>query len=61
MDQISEYINFPNQKIHSYDKMRNIVFNLGSKKGENNENYSPQLTCLKNQSLMSIFDIPEND
>ena len=38
MAHISEHINSQNQKIHSYDKMSNIIVNLGSKKGENKNN-----------------------
>ena len=61
MDQISEHINSSNNKIHSYDQMRKMVVNLGSKKGKNNYNSSPKLTCLQNSLLMSIVDTPEKD
>ena len=37
-----------------------MIFNLGSKKVENNENYSPQLTSLHNSILVRIFDTPYN-
>ena len=29
MANISEHINFPNQKIHKYDQMRKMIVNLG--------------------------------
>ena len=61
MDQISEHINSSNNKIHSYDQMRKMVVNLGSKKGKNNYKSSPKLTCLQNSLLMSIVDTPEKD
>ena len=38
MDHISEHINDSNEKIHSYDQMRKLFFNLVSQKGENNGN-----------------------
>ena len=60
MDQISEYINFSNHRIHSYDKMRNMIVNLGSKKGKNNNNHSPQLTRIHNSLLITIVDTHEN-
>ena len=34
MAQIREHLNSTNQKINSYDKMRKTIVNLGSKKGE---------------------------
>ena len=34
IDQISEQINYSNQKIHSYNKIINMIVNLGSKKGK---------------------------
>ena len=61
MDQISEHIKPSNHKIHSYDKMSKIIVNLVSKKGENNDNSSFQLTRIHNPLLMSIFYTPEND
>ena len=33
MAQISEHINYSNQKKCSYDKMRKMIFNLGIKTG----------------------------
>ena len=36
--------------------MIRIIVNLGSKKGENNNNSSNQLTHLQNSLLMRIFD-----
>ena len=61
MAQISEHINSSNHKINSHDQMRKIIINLGSKKGENNNNSKCQLNRLHNFLLMSIFDTPEND
>ena len=37
-----------------------MIFNLGSKKGENNSNSTCQLRRLHNLLLMSIVDTPEN-
>ena len=59
MAQISEHINTSNHKIHYYGLMRRIIVNWGSKKGENKVKSYPQLTCLHNSLLMSIFDTPE--
>ena len=36
MDQISEQINFSNNKFKSYNQMREIIVNLVSKKSKNN-------------------------
>ena len=44
MDQISEPINSTDQKNHSYDKMRKHIVNLGSNKGDKNENSAPPLS-----------------
>ena len=57
MDWISEHINYQNHKIHSYDLMRKMIVILGSKKGDNNDNSSPQLYCLHNLLLMRTFKI----
>ena len=56
MVQIIEHINSSNQKIHSYDQMSAMVFNLGSKKGESKDNFSPQITRLQNSLLVVIVD-----
>ena len=48
MAQISEDIHSTNHKIHSYDQTGKMIVNLGSKKDENNNKYSPQLPCLHN-------------
>ena len=61
IDQISEHINYSNQKIHSYDQMRKMIVNLGTKKCENNNKSTCQLSHLHNLLLMSIVDTPEND
>ena len=61
MVQISEHIDSSNHKIDSRDKMRKIVINLVSKKVENNDNSSCQLTCLQNSLIISIVDTPEKD
>ena len=42
MDQISEHINYSNHKINSHDQMIKMIVNLDIKKGENNDNSSPQ-------------------
>ena len=55
MAQISEHINSSNHNIHSYDKTRNMIVNLGSKNGKNYNNSYWQLTCLYNSLLMSIL------
>ena len=39
--------------------MSKMVVNLGSKKCENNNNYTCQLSHLQNYLLMSIVDTPE--
>ena len=54
--QISVHLNSINQKVHSYDQMRNFIVNLGSTKGKNSNNSSPQLTRQQNPLLMSIVD-----
>ena len=41
--------------------MRKIIVNLGSKKSENNNNYTSKLTHPQNSLLMNIFDTPEKD
>ena len=60
MDHISEHINSPNHKIHSYDKMNRMIVNLGSKTYENNDTSTGQLTRLHNCLILIIVDIPEN-
>ena len=59
MAQISEHINYSNQKIHSHDQMIKMIVNLGSKKGQNKD-ASCQITHLQNSLLISIVDTPEN-
>ena len=61
MDQISENINYSNNKNNSHDRTRTIIFNLGSKKYENNNNSTYQISSLYNLLLMIIFDTPEKD
>ena len=61
MDQISDHINSSNHKICSYDKMRRIIVNLGSKQCKNNNNFTCQLNHLQNSLLISISDTPEKD
>ena len=48
MDHISKNNNSSNDKVHSCDQTRKTIVNLDSKKGEKNNNSSPQLTCLHN-------------
>ena len=43
-----------------HDQMRKLIFNLGSKKCENNNNSTCQLNPLQNSLLISIIDTPEN-
>ena len=61
MAQITEHINSSNHKINSCGKTRRMVVNLGSKKCENNNNSTCQLSRLQNSLLISISDTPEND
>ena len=61
MAQISEHINSSCHKIHYYDQKCKIIVNLGSKKCENNNNSTCQLSRLQNSLLISISDTPEND
>ena len=61
MDQITEPNNSPNNKINSYDKMRETIFNLVSKKCLNNNNSTSQFSRQQNLLLMSIFDTHEKD
>ena len=58
MYKISQHINYSNQKIHYYDQIRKMIVNLGSNKGDKNDDSSPKLTHLHNILLMSIFDKP---
>ena len=60
MDQISEHINYSNNKNHSCDQMRKMIVNLDSKKGKNKDNSSTQITCLENFLLVIIVNKPEN-
>ena len=46
-------------EIHSYDQMRKIIVNLGSKKPQNNNISKCQLNHLHNLLLMIIVDTPE--
>ena len=46
MDQISLNINSTNRNIYSYDQKIKTIVNLGSKKGDKNDNSSPQISCL---------------
>ena len=61
MDNISQHINYSNQKIQSYDKMSKIILNLGSNQGDKNDDSSTKITHLQNKLLMIIFDTPGND
>ena len=46
-DQISEHMNLSNHKIHSHNKMRDIIVNLGGKKFENNNSSTFQLYRIR--------------
>ena len=59
MDQIREKIYSSNHKTHSYDQMIKMIVNLGSKKVEDNNKSSTQLTRLQSLLLMSISNTPE--
>ena len=48
MAQVSEHINSANNKINSYDQMIKMIVYLGNKKGDNKDNYYPQLYNLNN-------------
>ena len=61
MDQVIENMYSSNHKIHSYSQMREIIFNLGSKKCKNSNNYTCQLSRLHNLLLMSIFGTSEKN
>ena len=41
--------------------MRKIILNLGSKKGDRNDDYYPKINDLKNYLWMIIFDTNEKD
>ena len=60
MTQISEHINSSNHNIHSYDQTRKMIFNIGSEKGKNNDNPSPQLTHQQTMLITFIVNNPEN-
>ena len=56
MAQISQKINSTNIKNHPSDKISKIIVNLGSKKGDKNDDPPhPQLYLLQNSLLMIIF------
>ena len=56
LDQRSKQINHSNQKINSYDKMSKIITNLGSKKGDNNDDSYTKLTHIQNALLTRTAD-----
>ena len=60
MNQINEHNNSSNQNNCAHDKMIKMIINLGSKKYENKNTSSCQITRLQNLLLISIFYIPEN-
>ena len=47
--------------MNSHDLIRKMIFNLGSKKCENNDTSSCQLTSLHDFLLITIVDTSEND
>ena len=61
MAHISEHTYSSNEKNHSYDQTRKMIFNIGSEKGKNNDNPSCQLTHLQNSLLISIVETTEED
>ena len=61
MAQTSQNINTKNHTIHYHNHKIKMIVKLGINKGDNIENYSPQMYCLHNSLLMSIFDTLEKD
>ena len=59
--QIIEHIISSNKIIHSYDQMRKMFVSFISKKGENNDNSSPQLTLIHNSIPIIIVNNPGKD
>ena len=56
-DQRVQRINDTNHKIHAYGQTSKNILKLVSKKGNNNDKSSPQLSCLQNSLLMGIFKV----
>ena len=56
--QIREHINSLTHKIHFYDHMGKMIFNLGNKKSKNNNNCTGHLNHIKKSLLTSIVDTP---
>ena len=48
IDQISEHINYSNQKIYYHDQMIKVIVKLGIKKCKNNNNSTCQLNYIQN-------------
>ena len=61
MAQTSQNINSKNHTIHYHNHTIKMIVKLGINKGNNIENYSPQIYCLHNSLLMSIFVTLEKD
>ena len=58
---ISEHINSSNRKMHSYDQVGNIIFNLSNKRCKNDNKSTDHLNEIQKSLLMSIVDTPEKD
>ena len=59
--QIIQHINTTNHKIHSDDQIRKMIVNLGSKKGDKNDDTSPKIMDQHNDLLLDIVETPERD
>ena len=59
MAQTSQPSNLTNHKIHYCDQMIKMIVNLGSKKGDKNDDSSLKLTNLHNSVLIKIVDTNE--
>ena len=59
--QMSECINSSNNKINSYDQMKKMIVNLGSKKCEDRNNSTCQQNHHHNLSIVIIAYTPQKD
>ena len=57
---INEHINSSNHNIHTYYQISNIIVNLCSKRGKNNNNSTCRLSSSQKLLIMSIFNTPED-
>ena len=61
MNQISQHNNYTNNSIHYDDKMRKMIDNLVSKKGDGYDDSSPKANDLHSYLLMHIVHNPKKD